>query len=102
MPLSTATKVTVLKGIDLVTVTPAIQGERGLQAARGALILRITDEVSGATGLREGDVILAINRTVVTSAREVADLLEPSRTEQVFRIYFEREGQTIYTDLVFR
>ncbi|HEX7024429.1 MAG TPA: hypothetical protein VF187_06395, partial [Gemmatimonadales bacterium] len=102
LPTSTATKVTVLRGLDVVTVTPAIQAERGLTTSKGALLVRVTDEVAQATGLREGDVILAINRSLVTTARQVADLLEASRTSQAFRIYFERGGQTIFTDLMFR
>jgi serine protease Do len=102
LPTSTATKVTVLRGLEVVTVTPAIQGERGLRALKGALIVRVTAEVSRATGLSEGDVILAINRSVVSTAKQVADLLEASRADQAFRIYFERQGQMIFTDLVFR
>jgi serine protease Do len=102
LPTSTATKVTVLRGLDVVTVTPAIQAERGLRAGKGALILRATPEVSRATGLEEGDVILAINRSLVTAAQQFADLLDAARGDQVFRIYFERGRQTIFTDLVFR
>jgi serine protease Do len=102
LPTSAATKVTVLRGLEVVTVTPAIQGERGLRTLKGALIVRVTAEVSRATGLQEGDVILAINRSIVASAKQVADLLEASRADQAFRIYFERQGQTIFTDLVFR
>jgi serine protease Do len=102
LPTSTANKVTVLRGLDVVSVTPAIQAERGLRAPRGALIVRVTDEVARGTGLREGDVILAINRSLVTNAEQFGELLEASRADQAFRIYFERAGQTIFTDLVFR
>jgi serine protease Do len=102
LPTSTATKVTVLRGLEVVTVTPAIQAERSLRTIKGALIVGITDEVRRGTALQAGDVILAINRSLVTTARQVAELIEASRTEQVFRIYFERNGQTIFTDLVFR
>ncbi len=102
LPTSTATKITVLRGLEVVTVTAAIQAERGLRAPRGALIVRVTDDVARGTGLREGDVILAINRSLVTDAKQFADVLEASRADQAFRIYFERSGQTIFTDLVFR
>jgi serine protease Do len=101
LPTSTANKVTVLRGLEVVTVTPAIQGERGLRTQKGALIVGITDEARRGTGLQAGDVILAINRSLVTTARQVADLLEASRSDQAFRIYFERNGMTIFTDLVF-
>ena len=101
LPTSAATKVKVLRGLEVVTVTPAIQGERRLRTAKGALIVGITDEARAGTGLQAGDVILAINRSLVTSARQVADLLEASRNDQAFRIYFERSGMTVFTDLVF-
>ncbi|HSE51415.1 MAG TPA: trypsin-like peptidase domain-containing protein, partial [Gemmatimonadales bacterium] len=74
LPTSTATKVTVLRGLEVVSVTPAIQAERGLRAPRGALIVQVTDEVARGTGLREGDVILAINRSLVTNAQQFGEL----------------------------
>ena len=102
LPTSTATKVTVLRGLEVVSVTPAIRAERGLLAERGALVVRISDEVRLGTGLEEGDVILAINRTLVGSAQEVSDLISAARNNQAFRIYFERNGQNLFTDLIFR
>jgi serine protease Do len=102
LPTSTATKVTVLRGLEVVTVTPSIQTERGLRNSKGALILRVTDEVGRATGLQNDDVILAINRTLITSAKQVADVIGSFGSQEAFRIYFERGGQTIFTDLVFR
>jgi serine protease Do len=102
LPTSTATKVKVLSGMDVVSVTPAIQTERGLRSNKGALILKVSDESGRATGLKEGDVILAINRTLITSAKQVADVIESLGSRQAFRIYFERNGQMIFTDLEFR
>ena len=102
LPTSTATKVTVLRGLEVVTVTPAIQAERALAASKGALIVGLTDAVARGTGLREGDVILAINQSVVGTARQFADLLEAARDDQAFRIYFLRNGRHVFTDLVFR
>jgi hypothetical protein len=46
-------------------------------------------------------VILAINRSPVRNASQVADLLNV-RPGQVIRIYVERQGQVTFTDLVFR
>ncbi len=102
LPTSTATKVTVLRGLEVVTVTPAIQTERGLQITKGALIVRITDEVRRGTGLQEGDVLVAINRTLITSAKQVGEVIESFGSRQAFRIYFHRAGQQVYTDLVLR
>jgi serine protease Do len=102
LPTVTAAKVNVLRGLELVTVTPAIQTERGLRSERGALVFRITDEVRGATGLREGDVIIGFNRTRIASASQVATALTEVGPSQAFRLYFEREGQVSFTDLAFR
>jgi S1-C subfamily serine protease len=101
LPTVTAEKITVLQDLQLINVTPAIQAERGIRSERGALIFRISPQVSRATGLQPGDVILAINRAQVRNASEVADLLNV-RPGQVIRIYVEREGQVTFTDLVFR
>jgi serine protease Do len=101
LPTVTAEKITVLQDLQLINVTPAIQAERGIRSERGALIFRISPQVSRATGLRPGDVMLAINRVPVRSASEVSDLLNV-RPGQVVRIYVEREGQVTFTDLVFR
>jgi serine protease Do len=102
LPTSAATKVTVLRGLELVSLTSAIKAERGVASDKGALVVRVSDEVRLGTGLEEGDVILAINRTLVTSAQQVGDLIEASRNNQAFRIYFERGGQNMFTDLIFR
>jgi serine protease Do len=101
LPTVTAEKVTVLQDLQLINVTPQIQAERSIRSDRGALIFRISPQVSRATGLREGDVIVGINRSAVRTAEQVEDLLNV-RSGEVIRVYVEREGQITFTDLVFR
>jgi serine protease Do len=101
LPTVTAQKITVLQDLQLINVTPAIQAERGIRSSQGALIFRISPDVSRATGLQSGDVILAVDRSPVRSAAEVSRLLNV-RSGQVIRIYLEREAQVTFTDLVFR
>jgi serine protease Do len=101
LPTVTAEKITVLQDLQLINVTPAIQAERGIRSPQGALIFRISPQVSRATGLQSGDVILAIDRSPVRSASEVSRLLNV-RSGQVIRIYLERDAQVTFTDLVFR
>jgi len=101
LPTVTAEKYTVLEDLELVTVTPAVRAERGIRSEQGVLIFRISPSVSDATGLRDGDVILGINRTAVRGASQVGELLNV-RPGEIVRIYLEREGQVTFTDLVFR
>jgi serine protease Do len=102
LPTVSAAKVNVLRGLELVTVTPAVQTERRIRSEQGALVFRVTQEVAGAVGLVEGDVIIGINRTRIASAQQVADILGALRPRETFRLYFERGGQVGYTDLAFR
>jgi serine protease Do len=101
LPTVTAEKYTVLQDLELVNVTPAIRAERGIRSESGVLIFKVSAQVSRATGLQEGDVILAVNRSAVRAASQVGDLLNV-RPGEVVRIYLEREGQITFTDLVFR
>lgn len=102
LPTMTATRVTVLKGLDLVTVTPSIRAEKGIRSEQGALIVRIADAIAQATGMQQGDVIVAVDRTPVHRAEEVARLLTAMRPRQSMRFYLERGGRVVYTDLAFQ
>ncbi|MGE0440935.1 MAG: trypsin-like peptidase domain-containing protein [Gemmatimonadales bacterium] len=102
LPSVTAARVSLIRGLDLITVTASVRAERQLQREAGALIYRIADDVSRATGLREGDVIWAINRTVVRTADQAAQLLESIGSNRQFQIYFERGGVNSSVLLSFR
>jgi serine protease Do len=102
LPTVTAERVTVLRDLQLITVDAAIQSERGLESSEGALIVRISSSVSRATGLQEGDVILGMDRTRVRRAAQVGEFLNSLGSRQQFRVYFERRGRVIFTDLVFQ
>ncbi|CAN5802773.1 DegQ family serine endoprotease [soil metagenome] len=101
LPTVTAEKYTLLEDLELINVTPAIRAERGIRSESGVLIFKISPTIGAATGLRGGDVILAINRTAVRAASQVGELLNV-RPGDVVRVYLEREGQVTFTDLVFR
>ncbi|MGH7657917.1 MAG: PDZ domain-containing protein, partial [Gemmatimonadales bacterium] len=88
--------------LDLITVTPAIQGERGLRSEQGALIIGIAPDIARSTGLRQGDVIVAINRTMIESAGQVGEIFDGITPRQLLRIHIERDRQYAFTDLAFR
>ncbi|MEO8201381.1 MAG: trypsin-like peptidase domain-containing protein, partial [Gemmatimonadota bacterium] len=102
LPTVTSEKVSVLRGIDLITVSPGVRSERGLRSDQGALIFRITPAISQATGLKDGDVILAINRTIIRRAEDVSQMFSNAPLRQPIRVHIERNGQYAFTDLVFR
>jgi serine protease Do len=100
LPSLTAERVGALEEFELVTLTPAIRSERGLSNQQGALIVGLSPNVHAKLGLREGDLIVAINRYPVASAEEAASLL--GRLQAVggrvaVRMLVERTGREWYT-----
>ena len=95
-------EVTVLQDLQLINVTPAIQAERGHPERAGRADL--PDLAAGEPRDRaaRGDVIVAINRTPVRTAAEVRRAARTCGRARSIRVYFEREGQITFTDLVFR
>jgi serine protease Do len=102
LPTTAAMKVTVLKDLELVTLTAQVRAERSVRSEQGALIFSISRTLSQATGLVQGDVIVGMNRKKVTSADEVREVVESLRSRQPLRVFLERGGQIVYTDLELR
>jgi serine protease Do len=92
LPSVTAQKVRVLQNLDLITITPAIQTERRIQSAAGALVFRIPRDVSEQTGIAEGDVIIGINGQALRSAEEIGRALQAIRPGSAFILNIERGG----------
>jgi serine protease Do len=97
LPSLHAQGVEVADGLELATLTPAIQAERGFHYSEGAFIVSISDEVARATELRRGDLIVAINRRRVASADEVAEMLNYLSGRGAIRVHFERDGRLYST-----
>ena len=96
LPTTQAERISVLD-LELITVTPAIQQERGLQRNFGALIYSIGEQAQGATGMRSGDVILQINNRQITTAEDARDVFQRAGRRAV-RAYFERGGRVRISD----
>ncbi|GLC27351.1 trypsin-like peptidase domain-containing protein [Roseisolibacter agri] len=102
LPEVTAPKVTVLRELQLVTLTAAIRTERRLQSSAGALVYQASERVSTEIGLEPGDVIVQINRATVTSADDVARAIDYYAGRDPIRIFFERQGRYSFTDVIIR
>jgi serine protease Do len=100
-PSLTAERVRALSDLfELVTVTPAIRNERRIASTRGALIAGLSDAALGV-GLRQGDVIVEINRVQVRTAEEAAQILAQLAGRGAYvRFTIERQGE--YGSITFR
>ena len=97
LPDVNAPRVTVLREIELITVTPPIRAQHQIQSRRGALVNRVSDRVQQQIGIQSGDVIVQINRTPITDAEAVNRILT-SYGRGGLRMYFERGGQIYATE----
>ncbi|HEX7091447.1 MAG TPA: trypsin-like peptidase domain-containing protein [Longimicrobiales bacterium] len=92
LPSLAAERVRAFADFELVTVTPAIRAQRGLVSERGALVAS-SSAMARNLGLREGDVIISINRYAVDDAEEAAELLRRAVRRGYLSLLIERNGQ---------
>jgi len=99
LPTTGAERISTLGDIELITLTPAIRQERGLEYEHGALIYDIGDSAMRSTGLRPGDLIVQINRERISRAEQVTDLFNQNQSRRSpIRVYVERDGTVRYSD----
>jgi serine protease Do len=91
LPSLGAERIRALADFEFVTLTPAIQAERGLASTEGALIVSLS-AAARDIGLQQGDLVLEINRQRVRTAQEAASLLRRLSGRRV-SVTFERQGQ---------
>jgi serine protease Do len=100
LPDVSAPKVAVLKELELVTMTPAIREERGIRAARGAVVYNVSDRLTNEIGIQRGDVIVQINRLPISSAADVQRAIDTYAGRGGMRVVWERGGRIYYNDIV--
>jgi S1-C subfamily serine protease len=100
LPEVNAPKVTVLREIQLVTLTPAIRAERNIRRANGALIQSVTQRVADQLGIQSGDVILQVNRVPIADAQAAARAIDYYAGRGAIVMYLERGGQVYTTEFV--
>jgi serine protease Do len=101
-PEVSAPKVTVLRELELTTLTPALRAERGVTSTEGAFVTKVSDRLRDEIGLTEGDIILRINDAVIRSADDVTRAINQSTGRRYIRAAFERRGTLYYTDFIIR
>jgi serine protease Do len=101
LPTVRAERVTALRDLDLITVTPAVRAERGVRSEAGALIVSISPELSQQLGFQNGDVLVRINNEMIRTAEDAASKFRElqSATRGGLQIVVERRGQYIMRTL---
>jgi serine protease Do len=97
-PEVNAQRVSVLRDLELISLTPAIRAERNIKNNHGALIATVSSSVSTNLGIEAGDVIVQINNVPVTDAQQAKRVLESLSGSGAARMWVERGGRILYTD----
>ena len=102
LPEMSEPRVTVMKELELVSLTDAIRSERGVRSKKGAVVVRVSDRVANELELQPGDVIVQVNRTPIEDASMVERALTYYGGRGPIRLFLERNGQIFSTDFVLR
>jgi S1-C subfamily serine protease len=63
-------------GVEITTMTPSLQQQYGFKISSGAVVMSVIAGTGAATaGIKQGDVIVALNGTTITSAQDVTGVL---------------------------
>ncbi|MDQ3674086.1 MAG: PDZ domain-containing protein, partial [Gemmatimonadota bacterium] len=100
LPDVNAPRVTVLREIELITLTTPIRAQYTIRSRQGALVNRVSERVQQQIGIQTGDVIVQINRTPIPDAESVQRILT-TYGRGGLRMYFERGGQIYATEFSF-
>ena len=101
-PEASAPKVTVMRELEVTTLSPALRAERGILAEQGAYVTGVSDRVRDEIGLDEGDVILQINTIVIRTANDVSRAINQAPPRALSRALIERRGRRYITDFSIR
>jgi serine protease Do len=97
LPDVNAPRVTVLRELELISLTTPIRAQYQIQSRQGALVNRVSERIQQQIGLQAGDVIVQINRTPIPDAQTVNRILTTYGRGGI-RLYFERAGQIYATE----
>ncbi len=91
-PVLRAERVTILRDLQVTTLTPSLRSAQRVRAEAGVLVTGVGAGGQNLLQLREGDVILGIGQRPVESAEELAAILEQVPAGARVTLWVERSG----------
>jgi serine protease Do len=96
-----ATPTGILSSLDVRDLTEELAGRYGLKSSeRGVVIVRVKPgSTAEELGVREGDIVLEVNRQAVTSVKNFERIAGKLPKDQAVLLLLKRQGRTIYLTL---
>jgi S1-C subfamily serine protease len=78
-------------GVEISSMDPTLQAEYGFSVNSGAVVMSVVPGTGAATaGIKQGDVIVGINGTTITSAQDVASIISSLHPGDVIKVKIVR------------
>jgi putative serine protease PepD len=78
-------------GVEIESMTPSLQSEYGFSVSSGAVVMSVISGTgAAAAGVKQGDIIVGINKTTVDSAQDVTSVLSSLRPGQIVTLHLVR------------
>jgi serine protease Do len=94
-PVLRAERLTILRGIQVTTLTSTLRDAQGIQSEAGVMVTRVSPSEGNILQLREGDVIVGVGQRRVDSAEALAAILEQAPPGARVTLWVER-NQSIF------
>jgi len=96
-----ATPVGILSSLDVRDLNEELTSRYGLKSSeRGVVIVRVkVGSTAEEMGVREGDIVLEVNRQAVTSVKVFERIANKLPKDQAVLLLLKRQGRTIYLTL---
>jgi putative serine protease PepD len=78
-------------GVEIESLTPSLQEQYGFTVSSGAVVMStIAGTGAASAGVKEGDIIVGINNTTITSAQDVSSVISSLKPGDVITLHIVR------------
>jgi S1-C subfamily serine protease len=78
-------------GVEITSMTPSLQQEYGFKVSTGAVVMSVISGTgAAAAGVKQGDIIVGINKTTIGSAQDVGSVISALRPGDIIALHIVR------------
>lgn len=83
-------------GVEISSMNPTLQAEYGFTLSSGAVVMSVVPDSGAANGgIKQGDIIIGINGTTISSAQDVTSVISALRPGDNIKVKLVRGTQTL-------